>query len=103
MSKANLLQQVDQAFYNQNNQWGLELLREYVASNAKDTEQVYRLAVIEEQIGLDKNAANAYLTCINNDKSFIKAYLYGGYFFRNTGKCKKHLPYIHLAMIRMLG
>jgi hypothetical protein len=97
MSKANLLQQVDQAFYNQNNQRGLELLREYVASNAKDTEQVYRLAVIEEQIGLDKNAANAYLTCINNDKSFIKAYLYGGYFFQKHGQMQKALALYSLG------
>ncbi len=97
MSAAKLLQQVDQAFASQNNQQGLQLLREYIATNAKDTEQLYRLAVIEEQIGLAENAAKAYLACIKNDQRFIKAYLYGGYFFQQCGQMAQALALYSLG------
>jgi len=91
MTKVSLLQQVDQAFAKLNNQKGLQLLREYIANNAQDTEQGYRLAVIEEQIGLTENATNGYLACINKDKNFMKAYLYGGYLFQQLGKMEQAL------------
>lgn len=97
MIQSNLLQQVDQAFGAHNNQHGLELLRAYVAENPKDNEQLYRLAVIEEQIGLEENAAIAYLQCIKNDRSFLKAYLYAGYFFQQLGQMDKALALYSLG------
>jgi tetratricopeptide (TPR) repeat protein len=97
MSKKRLLEQVDQAFNSQNNQKGLELLREYIATNDKDLEQLYRLAIIEEQIGETKNAGNAYLACIKHDKRLLKAYLYGGYFFQQIGELEKALALYSLG------
>ena len=90
-TEVSLLKQVDRAFSCQKNQQGLELLRAYIVNNAQDTEQLYRLAVIEEQIGLKENAARAYLQCINSNKQNMKAYLYGGYFFQQNGEMERSL------------
>jgi hypothetical protein len=97
MSVANLLKHVDLAFKNQDNNLGLTLLREYCAENTKDTDQLYRLAVIEEQIGLEENAIAAYLQCIKNIKNFMKAYLYGGYLLQKKGLLEKALAIYSLG------
>ncbi|SEK38532.1 Aspartyl/Asparaginyl beta-hydroxylase [Colwellia chukchiensis] len=100
MTTANLLQQANLAFEAQNNQRGLQLLREYTAINGQDVEQLYRLAVIEEQIGLENNAAQAYLKCIALDENFIEAYLYAGYFFQQRGELEKALALYSLGQDR---
>ncbi len=96
-TEVSLLKQVDRAFSCQKNQQGLELLRAYIVNNAQDTEQLYRLAVIEEQIGLKENAAKAYLQCINSNKQDMKAYLYGGYFFQQCGEMERALALYSLG------
>lgn len=97
MNELSLLKKVDQAFNSQNNQQGLQLLRDYIAKNGQDTEQLYRLAVIEEQIGLKENAATAYLQCISSNKKNMKAYLYGGYFFQQCGEMERALALYSLG------
>jgi len=93
----NELNQVDLAFQKQDNQLGLELLRTYVFNYPQDVEQIYRLAVIEEQIGAPEKATSAYLQCINSAKNYMIAYLYAGYFFQQQGQTERALAIYSLG------
>ncbi|NQZ83159.1 MAG: aspartyl/asparaginyl beta-hydroxylase domain-containing protein [Colwellia sp.] len=93
----NELNQVDLAFQKQDNQLGLELLRNYVFKYPQDVEQIYRLAVIEEQIGDPEKAMLAYLQCINSAKNYMIAYLYAGYFFQQQGQTERALAIYSLG------
>jgi hypothetical protein len=97
MNAADSLQLVNQAFSRSDNKLGLDLLRKYCVANTKDTEQLYRLAVIEEQIGVEENALTAYFQCINSAKSFMRAYLYVGYLFQQKGQLEKALALYSLG------
>ena len=92
-----LLQQANTAFEQSNNMQGLAILREYVIENPADLDQLYRLGVIEEQIGTEKDALSAYFKCIKNDKSFMRAYLYAGYLLQQKGRLDEALSLYSLG------
>lgn len=92
-----ILNKIDQAFDNENNQVGLQLLRLYTQNFPDDIDQFYRLAVIEEQIGSLSNAENAYLHCLNSNKKSMIAHLYAGYFFQQQGRMEKALAIYSLG------
>lgn len=97
MTAISLLQQANNAFDNNDNALGLKMLREYISDNATDIEELYRLAVIEEQIGTKDNALKAYFRCIKHDRNFVRAYLYAGYLLQQTGQLEKALAFYSLG------
>ncbi len=76
-----MLAQINQAFTQGNNQFGLEKLREFIQLNPHDQQQSYRLAVVEEQLGTRQTAEKAYLHCLQISTTNVLVHLYAGYFF----------------------
>ena len=88
---------IDQAFKENDNQLGLELLRQYVSNNKDDVDLMYRLAVVEEQIGTKVQAESTYNKCLKLAPSNMGIYLYAGYFFQQIGKLSKALALYSLG------
>ena len=60
MGNRGLESEIDRAFSQRNDQEGLRLLRVLSASRPEDAETHHRLAVVEEQIGVEANATAAH-------------------------------------------
>ncbi|MEH6636852.1 MAG: aspartyl/asparaginyl beta-hydroxylase domain-containing protein, partial [Halioglobus sp.] len=91
------VKKIDHALANKQNKHGLTLLREYVTGHPDDINQLYRLAVIEEEIGSKQNAAKAYLQCLKHEKKYVLVYLCAGYFFQQQGQLDKALAIYSLG------
>lgn len=82
---------MNNAFHSGNHQKGLELLGQYTQENTSDAEQLYRYAVIAEQVGTKAQADNAYEQCLQYVKNNCLVYLYAGCYFLATGQKDKGL------------
>ena len=79
--KKALMRLADIAFAASANDEGLLKLRHLAAISEAHAGTQYRLAVIEEQIGLPEKAEAAYLMCLKADPKNMLSYLYAGYFY----------------------
>lgn len=75
----------DMAFGADANEKGLGYLRAFAAEVPDHAETQYRLGVIEEQIGTDQGAIDAYGRCLRADPGNLLAYLYAGYAYQAAG------------------
>jgi hypothetical protein len=98
MDSRELESQIDRAFSAGNNQEGLKLLRKLSASRHDDAEIQHRLAVVEEQIGVEANATAAHLKCLKHSPTNPLAYLYAGYWFQKLGRSAEALPLYSLGL-----
>ncbi len=92
-----MIAEINNLFEKKENEKALSLLREYVNKNPDDAEQCYRLAVIEEQIGDLKLAAQAYDHTLKIASGNPIAYLYAGCFFLQTKQVEKGLSILSLG------
>jgi aspartyl/asparaginyl beta-hydroxylase (cupin superfamily)/Flp pilus assembly protein TadD len=75
----------DNAFDRGQESEGLEYLRRLAAEAPTHAPTQYRLAVVEEQIGMPERARDAYARCIKAAPGNMLSYLYAGYFFEAQG------------------
>ena len=80
-----LLQQITTALGIGAYEKGLRLLQLYCDQCPNDTEALYRLGIIEEQIGSAAGARSAYLRCIALNPKKPIVYLYAGYCLQQQG------------------
>ncbi len=90
--------QIERAFSVGSNQEGLQLLRGLSASRPEDAEVHHRLAVVEEQIGVEANATAAHLQCLKHSPSNPLAYLYAGYWLAKLGRKAEALSLYSLGI-----
>ncbi len=83
--------EIDAAFAENNHHLGLILLRALMNQCPDDAQLCYRLAVVEEQIGLAENTSSAYLRCLQLAPLNPLAYLYAGYWFYQLGDSHRAL------------
>ncbi|MEW6981792.1 aspartyl/asparaginyl beta-hydroxylase domain-containing protein [Colwelliaceae bacterium 6471] len=91
------LNEIEDAFKAQNNAQGLKLLRAFVDEYPNNVEQLYRLAVIEEQIGTVQKAEACYLACLKLSPMNVMVHLYAGYFFQQQGQLERALAIYSLG------
>jgi hypothetical protein len=98
MDNRELESQMERAFSVGNDQEGLRLLRRLCATRPQDAEAHHRLAVIEEQIGVEANATAAHLQCLKYSPNNPLAYLYAGYWFQKLGRREEALSLCSLGI-----
>ncbi len=98
MDNRELESQIQRAFSVGSDQEGLQLLRVLSASTPEDAELYHRLAVVEEQIGVEANATAAHLKCLKHSPDNPLAYLYAGYWFRKLGRVTEALSLYSLGI-----
>lgn len=79
---------VDKLFSQGNNKQAYQLLQQYINENPNDEAQVYRFAVLSEQLSTVEVAKNAYLNCLRSSPNNVLCYLYAGTYFLNIGEQK---------------
>jgi hypothetical protein len=80
------LQEVDNLLHQKQYNQALTVLNSYLVDNPQDHFQLYRYAVLSEQIDTVENTRKAYCRCLAEIHNNPMVYLYAGYFFQQQGE-----------------
>ncbi|REL36160.1 aspartyl/asparaginyl beta-hydroxylase domain-containing protein [Thalassotalea euphylliae] len=80
------LNQVNELFGQGRNEQAYELLNQYIQQNPDDVEQLYRFAVLSEQLGTVDDTKHAYISCLRKATNNVLCYLYAGTYYLNIGE-----------------
>ncbi|MFD2166301.1 aspartyl/asparaginyl beta-hydroxylase domain-containing protein [Thalassotalea euphylliae] len=91
------LKHIDALFNDGKNDAGFRALQAYTAENQHDLSQLYRFAVLAEQLGTKVEASNAWDTCLKHLDANVLVYLYAGCFFFKVGDTPKATAILSLG------